>query len=44
MMYFPSWDCVNDLGELLFGQVLGPDARVDFGLGQDDPRVARADA
>ncbi len=28
-------DRVDDLGELLLGQILGADARIDVGLGQD---------
>jgi hypothetical protein len=37
-------DRVNDLGELLLSQVLGPNARVNLGPGQDVDGVARADA
>ena len=35
---------VNNLRELLLGQILGPDARIDIRLSQDDFRVAGADA
>ena len=35
---------VNDLRELLLGQILGADARVDIRLSQDDFRVAGANA
>src|SRR5436190_10430480 len=37
-------DGVDDLGELLLGQIFGADARVNVGFGQDDLRVAGADA
>ena len=36
-------DGMDNLGKLLLRQILGPDARIDFGLGQDIFRVARAD-
>jgi hypothetical protein len=35
---------VNDLRELLFGQIFRPDGRVDVGAGQDFDGVTRADA
>src|SRR5712691_3676803 len=35
---------VNDLGKLLFGQVLGANAGINFGFFENDVRVARADA
>jgi len=35
---------VNDLGELLFIQALGPNRRVDVGLGQNGFCINRADA
>ena len=35
---------MNDLGELRFGQILGADARVDLGAGEDVYGVARANA
>src|ERR1035437_1555455 len=35
---------VHNLGELLLGQILGADARIDIRLGQDDFRVAGTNA
>ncbi len=35
---------MNDLRELLFAQILGPNGRIDMGLGQDVFRVAGSDA
>ena len=35
---------MNDLGQLLFAQILGANPGIDIGLGQDVFRVARADA
>lgn len=35
---------VNDLRKLLFRQILGANARVDFGVGQNDFGIARPDA
>jgi len=35
---------VDDLGKLLFSQILGADARVYVGFGEDDLSVAGADA
>jgi hypothetical protein len=37
-------DRVNDLGELGFGQILGANARINAGNGEDVLRVGRADA
>ena len=37
-------DGVNDLGHLLFGQVLGADRGVDLGVGQNDVGIGRSDA
>src|SRR5436190_18834717 len=41
---FAILDRVNDLGKLLFGEVLGSDAAIDLSLGQDFHRVGGADA
>lgn len=41
---FAVLDRMDDLRKLLLGEVLGPDAWIDVGLGQDIFRVARADA
>src|SRR6266536_5509503 len=41
---FPILNRVNDLGQLLFAEILRADGGVDFGLGQDIFRVAWADA
>src|SRR5215470_10557752 len=40
----PVLDRMNNLGELLFGEVLGANARVDVGLGENIARVAWANA
>src|SRR5258707_1120355 len=37
-------DGVNDLRKLLFGQILGADARLNVGFREDELRVAGADA
>src|SRR5581483_5582292 len=34
---------MDNLGQLLLGQVLGADARIDIGLGQDIARIGRTD-
>ena len=41
---FPLLDRVNDLGELLLGQILRPDRRVNVGAFENFLRVDRADA
>lgn len=41
---FALLDRVQDLGELLFVQILGADGRIDGGMVQDDPGVGRSDA
>src|SRR6185295_15055676 len=41
---FTILDRVDDLRELLFGQILRPNARIDLGLLEHDFGVARADA
>src|SRR5215472_1544197 len=41
---FPILDRVNNLRELLLGQIFGADARVDVRVSKDLPRVGRADA
>src|SRR4051812_33584626 len=41
---FPILNRVNDLGQLLFAQILGANCRVNVSLGQNVFRVARADA
>jgi hypothetical protein len=41
---FAVLDCMNDLGHLLFRQVLGADLRFDLGFFQDLDRVGRSDA
>jgi len=41
---FAILDGVDDLRELLLGQIFGADARLDVGLGEDDLRVAGANA
>src|SRR3954470_10811852 len=41
---FAVLDGVDDLGELLLGEIFSADARVNVGFGQDDRRVTRADA
>src|SRR5438045_9699365 len=35
---------VNDLGELLLGQILGANAGIDFGFGEDVARIGGANA
>src|SRR5208337_5588778 len=41
---FAILDGMNDLGKLLFGQVLGSNGRINLRLAQDYDRVAGADA
>ena len=41
---FPLLDCMHNLGQLLFVQVLRADARVDRGVSQDHLGVHRADS
>ena len=41
---FAVLDCVDDLGELLLGQVLRTDPRIDLSLGQDVYGIAGANA
>jgi hypothetical protein len=41
---FAVLDGMNNLGQLLFIQVLGTDGGIDLGLGQDDFGIGRADA